>query len=930
MIIRAGLPAVCVFAAASAAGASGNLLKNGSFEGDLLYWHDLSPSKNRLLEVEEAHGRYVLGLMPQDRGGEVFSAPVLCEKDTTYTISFTARSDRPDGRLRVGFTPAARDPARSRERVWDKDAYETVKVGTTAERHSVTFKTDVPQTGFWPRPTYMAIFLAVDPIQIDAVTVTPDGAGRREYVPRTPFEVVASSPQLTREEGYREHGYLFDVGKPVTVEGHAFNPSDRDADLTLRFQLHDYHGVPVAEPVDKRVTVPAGSTVTESARMTLDHSGALLARVTVLEGDDEIDSSQIPFTTLRYPKAATTPDVRERFGGSFYGPHTASLGQKIGFAWSRWYPRSAWHQVQESPGAPFEWPDDKLEVVNSRGIAADIVLYGQPKWAKSKTMRPLFRDMEWKADDPRWDDMSIETGWDKFVDAFAKHYRGKPVIIELENEPDLGHWKGFEEEYVKFHLRTVKRIRAIDPGAHVQINQCYAIPNVWTVSLLKGGLIPYVDSISWHDYRCALLADVGKIRSWRGKLERLGAGDIEIWFNEGWAVTNNQIDPVFAFSGHDGAAMTDITVRSIAEATTGGQEKTILFMFSKENGGMSFWDYSGPGTILWDWYGYPLPIVGAWNGLCHHIGLSDELGDVNPTGATFCVFHDLRNGRGVAIAYADGSSEEDVLIELPLANAVAEDIMGNPWPIDGGVVRLPANKRAVVIYTEDNLPGVDLKKALDPLDRTNERFVADDGKTFVLPAGWEGAEIGSSTGNPKLDADGNAVWRLYQLWPTRPVYATSYVPMIWDGKQWGVKAHGHGGQPTARVENGVFSASVRGRAGRKGDYRFPKSSVLAFVAPEAGSYRVTGSAVATSFYPSDTKRRSLQLGVLMKDTQRALAITEYPKIRENSPERIDVRVDLQAGHELLLMPYMSHEHVAGSLRIEDLKIERSARRARRR
>ena len=51
-----------------------------------------------------------------------------------------------------------------------------------------------------------------------------------------------------------------------------------------------------------------------------------------------------------------------------------------------------------------------------------------------------------------------------------------------------------------------------------------------------------------------------------------------------------------------------------------GQEKTVLFHTAYETHGMSFWDYSGPGTMLWDWYDYPLPLVPAWNVLNHHIG----------------------------------------------------------------------------------------------------------------------------------------------------------------------------------------------------------------------------------------------------------------------------------------------------------------------
>ena len=57
------------------------------------------------------------------------------------------------------------------------------------------------------------------------------------------------------------------------------------------------------------------------------------------------------------------------------------------------------------------------------------------------------------------------------------------------------------------------------------------------------------------------------------------------------------------------AESTNAQACSVAEMTVSGQEKTILFHTGYEDHGQSFWDYSGPGTLLWDWYGYPLPLV---------------------------------------------------------------------------------------------------------------------------------------------------------------------------------------------------------------------------------------------------------------------------------------------------------------------------------
>ena len=49
--------------------------------------------------------------------------------------------------------------------------------------------------------------------------------------------------------------------------------------------------------------------------MPLTATGTVLARVAVLDGGGGVvDSSDLPLTSLRYPKAATKADYRERFG----------------------------------------------------------------------------------------------------------------------------------------------------------------------------------------------------------------------------------------------------------------------------------------------------------------------------------------------------------------------------------------------------------------------------------------------------------------------------------------------------------------------------------------------------------------------------------------------------------------------------------------
>ena len=53
--------------------ATGNLLRNGSFEGGLLYWHGVDADKQKLIRGDAAVGEYALRI---DKG-YVMSAPFV-------------------------------------------------------------------------------------------------------------------------------------------------------------------------------------------------------------------------------------------------------------------------------------------------------------------------------------------------------------------------------------------------------------------------------------------------------------------------------------------------------------------------------------------------------------------------------------------------------------------------------------------------------------------------------------------------------------------------------------------------------------------------------------------------------------------------------------------------------------------------------------
>ncbi|MHC4249591.1 MAG: hypothetical protein ACYS9X_10735, partial [Planctomycetota bacterium] len=698
-VARAVFAAWLLFCAPRAA-RSENRVRNGSFEGSLLYWHNIKPEHDRLVRGDAAVGEYSL------RIGKswVMSAPFVCERGQPFTVSFFVKGER-EGEVRVQLPPSAREVGQRAKRIWNREGSRSARIGTAWKRVSFTAEADVPPTGFWPHPHYTVLIA---------------------------------------------RGNLLERGATVRLVGHASNTGDAAREVTLRWQLMDYEGERSAgASVDRRVVIPAGGTMSETVSMKLAATGCVLARVRALAGGRELDRSDLPLTSLPYDFGPGRPDPRERFGGSFFNAGSARLGRPIGFAWTRWFPHTKWQDHQPDGPDSWHWFDEELDILEGLGVSTHIVLYGWPKWIMDKK-HPLPRDMRWRADDPRWEDLAVETAWDRYIKRTVARYKGRSVVYEIENEPELDRWDKHRDEYAKFTIRTARQIKAVDPAARVMVDNVYGIPSGLNRHLLKLGGARHIDIISWHDYHEGWLADATAIRRMRAALDGLGGEHIEIWFNEGWAYTNTAVDEPLACTRHTSSASTNAMVASVAEMTVTGQEKTIIFHTGYAQHGMSFWDYSGPGTMLWDWYSYPLPLAAAWNTLTQHIGLSERVAFVRPKGANFCVFEDLRNRRGVMVAYADRESKADVTVDLPFADLVAEDAMGNAAPLGGRTLTLSKTGRPVFLYDAGGTSGKAFAEKLEPLDRRNASFVSEGGGAFGLPSVWEGKGKLSQEGNPAL------------------------------------------------------------------------------------------------------------------------------------------------------------------------------------
>ena len=906
MFIGAAIAAVTlhgICGGVQAQDAPRNLLRNGSFEGGTRYWYEIRDNNKTLVA---ANGEYALRVP----GGGVQSAAFLLTLGKTVTISFSAKADAP---TTMGWqcSPCSREVGTRVGQTWSMRAKNPVPLTTAWKRYSFTFTPTAPQDGFWPRPTYMMQLGDADkPFLLDAVTVAY-GGGADKFLPYRPVEAQIDCPDL---KGYLVNGNLLSANQTIRLTGSAANFTDKARKLLFRWQFVDYEGSRfIGKAVEQSVTVPAGQVKQETIQIPLPAKGLVLARFSALENGKILDSSDLPLTSLAYPKAATKPNPRERFGGSYFGPLTVNLARKIGFAWARWYPQLNWEMHQPDGPDQWKWYDKEIDAVAKSGISLHAVLNARPKWAYTPESGPLPKDMNWPADDKRWQDLTVKTSWDNFVTTMATHYRGESLIYEIENEPEFNGWEGKEAQYVTYTIRTARLIKQADPNAKVMVNNVYGIPSGLTYAFLKAGGAKYIDVISWHDYHDGWLADGASLRRMRQNLDALGGQKVEIWFNEGWAYTNTAVDePAVALTNHNAAQSANAMVDSIAELTANGQEKTILFYTGYEHRGSSFWDYAGPGTMLWDYYDYPSPLVAAWNVLTHHIGLSDRVAYIRPPGANLCIFQDKRNGRGVIVAYADRESPADVTLTLPFSGLIAENAMGNATKLAGSTVTLSKTGRPVYLYSADKLPGKIFAARLAALDRKNAGFTQEGGKVWTLPLSWEGTQKGSANGNPIL-AEGKPVWRIDQIWPDDPIFTANYVPMIWAGTEWVAEKNGAGGQPQAHIEAGKFLIAARGSwSGQEGQ----RVAALIFIAPKSGVYTISGVAYSD---PWAGEAPALSLNLYKKDAQRAAPLKQFPLPRKTQVP-FEASVELSVGHELVLTPRIDAWHNASTITLSNVKI----------
>jgi len=91
----------------------------------------------------------------------------------------------------------------------------------------------------------------------------------------------------------------------------------------------------------------------------------------------------------------------------------------------------------------------------------------------------------------------------RWAAAAAKHYRGRRVLWEIWNEPNIGFWRPKPDvrQYAALALATGQVVRAADPEATLVAPATSEMPLDFLDTFFASGVLEHLDAVSVHPYR---------------------------------------------------------------------------------------------------------------------------------------------------------------------------------------------------------------------------------------------------------------------------------------------------------------------------------------------------------------------------------------------------------------------------------------------
>lgn len=163
-----------------------------------------------------------------------------------------------------------------------------------------------------------------------------------------------------------------------------------------------------------------------------------------------------------------------------------------------------WAGIERRKGE-YDWSgyDELTANLEKRGLRALYILdYSNSLYEEEVTSKNPITGQQHKttASPQRPESVAAFAQWAGMA---AKRFRGRNIIWEIWNEPNIHFWQPEPDvqQYTTLTLATMKAIRAADPEATIVAPATSEFPWAFLEDFFKSGVLEHLDAVSVHPYR---------------------------------------------------------------------------------------------------------------------------------------------------------------------------------------------------------------------------------------------------------------------------------------------------------------------------------------------------------------------------------------------------------------------------------------------
>ncbi|MBI4326896.1 MAG: cellulase family glycosylhydrolase [Chloroflexi bacterium] len=163
-----------------------------------------------------------------------------------------------------------------------------------------------------------------------------------------------------------------------------------------------------------------------------------------------------------------------------------------------------WGGTERQKGE-YDWSayDELTANLDKRGLRALYILdYSNSLYEETVTSRNPITGQEHKDTASPQHPESV-AAFARWAAAAAAHFRGRHILWEIWNEPNISFWKPKPEvqQYNALALATCRAVRAADPQATIIGPATSGFPWPFLEDFFKSGALEHLDAVSVHPYR---------------------------------------------------------------------------------------------------------------------------------------------------------------------------------------------------------------------------------------------------------------------------------------------------------------------------------------------------------------------------------------------------------------------------------------------